>query len=171
MTRVADLTDMDRSALAALWSDLLRSPVPPKTSQDMMRRVIAWELQAKQHGALPAKVRRELAKVARQEAVAGRGGKTSGGVAQSRTGDEGAAPDARTLKAGAKRGARPLPLGPVPGTRLVREWNRVTHVVEVTETGATWNGQHWRSLSAVAREITGAHWSGPRFFGLTGKRS
>lgn len=52
---------------------------------------------------------------------------------------------------------------------MLREWNGVTHVVEVTETGFLWNGETWRSLSAIAREITGAHWSGPRFFGLTGK--
>lgn len=56
-----------------------------------------------------------------------------------------------------------------PGGRLLREWNGVTHVVEVTETGFLWNGETWRSLSAIAREITGAHWSGPRFFGLNGK--
>ena len=55
-----------------------------------------------------------------------------------------------------------------PGGRLLREWNGVTHVVEVTEAGLYWKGQTWRSLSAIAREITGAHWSGPRFFGLTG---
>lgn len=56
-----------------------------------------------------------------------------------------------------------------PGGRLLREWNGVTHVVEVTDTGFLWNGETWRSLSAIAREITGAHWSGPRFFGFTGK--
>lgn len=52
------------------------------------------------------------------------------------------------------------------GGRLVREWNGVTHVVEATETGYAWNERSYRSLSAIAREITGAHWSGPRFFGL-----
>ncbi|KAA9008745.1 DUF2924 domain-containing protein [Histidinibacterium aquaticum] len=56
-----------------------------------------------------------------------------------------------------------------PGGRLLREWNGVTHVVDVLETGYRWNGQTWRSLSAIAREITGAHWSGPRFFGLRAK--
>lgn len=56
-----------------------------------------------------------------------------------------------------------------PGGRLLREWNGVTHVVDVTEEGFVWNGKTWRSLSVIAREITGAHWSGPRFFGLTGK--
>lgn len=58
-----------------------------------------------------------------------------------------------------------------PGGRLLREWNGVTHVVDVTDDGFIWKKQPYRSLSAVAREITGAHWSGPRFFGLTGKAS
>jgi len=54
-----------------------------------------------------------------------------------------------------------------PGARLVREWNGVSHVVEVIEGGFVWNGDRHRSLSAIARAITGARWSGPRFFGLT----
>lgn len=53
-----------------------------------------------------------------------------------------------------------------PGTRLVREWCGVTHSVLVLADGVEWRGQRYRSLSVVAREITGAHWSGPRFFGL-----
>jgi Protein of unknown function (DUF2924) len=57
---------------------------------------------------------------------------------------------------------------PAPGGRLLREWNGVTHVVEVTATGYRWNGADHRSLSAIARAITGARWSGPRFFGLKG---
>lgn len=53
-----------------------------------------------------------------------------------------------------------------PGTRLVREWNGVTYRVDVVDDGYVWNGDRYRSLSAVARAITGARWSGPRFFGL-----
>jgi hypothetical protein len=53
-----------------------------------------------------------------------------------------------------------------PGSRLVRVWNGRSHHVEVTEQGFVWNGQAFKSLSAVAREITGARWSGPRFFGV-----
>ena len=53
-----------------------------------------------------------------------------------------------------------------PGARLVREWNGVTHVVEVVDGGFIWDGERHRSLSAIARAITGARWSGPRFFGL-----
>jgi hypothetical protein len=56
-----------------------------------------------------------------------------------------------------------------PGGRLLREWNGKTHVVDVLDGGFAWNGQRYRSLSAIAREITGAHWSGPRFFGLNRK--
>lgn len=57
-----------------------------------------------------------------------------------------------------------------PGARLVREWGGVTHEVTVTESGFLWNAKAWTSLSAIAGEITGAHWSGPRFFGLAGGR-
>lgn len=53
-----------------------------------------------------------------------------------------------------------------PGGRLIREWNGVTHVVDVVDDGFLWNGQRHASLSAIARTITGARWSGPRFFGL-----
>lgn len=56
-----------------------------------------------------------------------------------------------------------------PGGRLLREWNGITHVVDVTEDGFLWNGDTYRSLSVIARTITGSHWSGPRFFGLTQK--
>jgi len=54
-----------------------------------------------------------------------------------------------------------------PGTRLVREWNGQTISVEVLDEGFSWAGGTWRSLSEIARHVTGAHWSGPRFFGLT----
>ncbi len=54
----------------------------------------------------------------------------------------------------------------VPGMRLIREWNGSSHVVEAVDGGFVWNGKRYGSLSAVARAITGARWSGPRFFGL-----
>ena len=53
-----------------------------------------------------------------------------------------------------------------PGTRLLRQWHGVIHEVIVLEAGVRYGGKTWRSLSAVAREITGTRWSGPRFFGL-----
>ena len=53
-----------------------------------------------------------------------------------------------------------------PGTRLVREWRGRTHVVTATESGFDYDGEAYGSLTAIAQRITGAHWSGPRFFGL-----
>jgi hypothetical protein len=54
-----------------------------------------------------------------------------------------------------------------PGARLVREWNGQTISVEVSEDGFVHADKTWRSLSEIAQHVTGAHWSGPRFFGLT----
>ena len=53
-----------------------------------------------------------------------------------------------------------------PGTRLLREWHGVTHEVILLEKGAQYGDKQYRSLSEVARAITGARWSGPLFFGL-----
>ena len=53
-----------------------------------------------------------------------------------------------------------------PGGRLIREWNGVTHVVDVVEGGFLSKSQRYASLSPIARAITGSRWSGPRFFGL-----
>ncbi len=52
------------------------------------------------------------------------------------------------------------------GTRLYREWQGITHEVVVSAEGYCWRGQSYKSLSQVARAITGTRWSGPRFFGL-----
>lgn len=56
------------------------------------------------------------------------------------------------------------------GTRLVRSWNCKSYHVLVCDDGFEFDGRHYASLSRIAREITGAHWFGPRFFGLK-KRS
>ena len=53
-----------------------------------------------------------------------------------------------------------------PGTRLMREWQGRTYEVVVLDDGFSWQDTHYRSLSAVARTITGTPWSGPLFFGL-----
>ena len=56
------------------------------------------------------------------------------------------------------------------GATLVRQWRGHTHTVLVREDGFEYDGQQYRSLTVIAERITGAHWSGPRFFGL-GKRA
>ena len=58
------------------------------------------------------------------------------------------------------------PRNPVVGTKLIREWDGVAHTVTVLKDGFDWGGQRYKSLSAVARAITGTRWNGYRFFGL-----
>ena len=58
-----------------------------------------------------------------------------------------------------------VPTTAKPGSQLIREWNGRTYQVEVVEGGYIIDGKKWKSLSAVAKHITGAHWSGQRFFG------
>ena len=58
------------------------------------------------------------------------------------------------------------PRNPVIGTRLVREWDGAEHVITVLKDGFDWQGRRYKSLSAVARDITGTQWNGYRFFGL-----
>jgi hypothetical protein len=68
--------------------------------------------------------------------------------------------------------ARPQAMPLTPGLRLVREWQGKVHVVTVDDAGAIhWNGQRWKSLSEVARAITGTRWSGPAFFGLKQRKA
>ena len=76
----------------------------------------------------------------------------------------------RALKS-AVGGKSVKPPAPVikPGTQLVREWNGRRYQVEVSEDGFVMNGERYKSLSAIALQITGTSWSGPRFFGLNGR--
>jgi hypothetical protein len=61
---------------------------------------------------------------------------------------------------------KPPPISLKAGTRLIREWRGVTQTVLVQADGFEWNGRRYGSLTIIAHKITGAHWSGPRFFGL-----
>jgi hypothetical protein len=75
----------------------------------------------------------------------------------------------RALETLANKGFAALPEPPVrlkPGTRLLREWNGRMHSVLVTDEGFQFDGKTYGSLSTIAERITGAHWSGPRFFGI-----
>jgi hypothetical protein len=70
-------------------------------------------------------------------------------------------------KAGEDLASRqPIVVSIKPGTRLLREWHGVTYEVIIMEDGVQCNGKRYRSLSEMARAITGARWSGPLFFGL-----
>jgi hypothetical protein len=73
----------------------------------------------------------------------------------------------RLARAGAgSSGPIPEPSSVRPGAVLVREWDGVLHRVMALDEGFAWDGTTYRSLSQVARAITGTRWSGPRFFGL-----
>lgn len=71
-------------------------------------------------------------------------------------------------RGGEGTGTKVQPRKLTPGTRLVRDWHGVGHTVVVLDDGFEYDGKHWRSLTAIAKAVTGAHWNGPRFFGLTG---
>jgi hypothetical protein len=69
-------------------------------------------------------------------------------------------------------GAKSVTRDAQPGMRLVREWNGKLHVVTVGEDNVVrWNDKEWKSLSEVARAITGTRWSGPAFFGLKTRKA
>ncbi len=59
---------------------------------------------------------------------------------------------------------------PITGTRLIREWQGVEHTVTVLKEGYEWQGRPYRSISAIARAITGTRWNGWIFFGLKNRR-
>ena len=132
--RLEEIAAMDRADCADALAALPGVAVPPRLRAETLRRLLAYEVQARALGRLTAQERRTLRAVATGKA--GRGA----GVAS-------------------------------PGTHLVRDWNGRTYRVEVTETGYVLDGTTYASLSAVAKRITGTAWSGPRFFGLTGRRS
>jgi hypothetical protein len=134
-SQLAALHEMGRAELRALWRRLRRGP-PPLLSRDLMKRVLAYDLQARVHGGLSKAVQRRLASLA--------------GTLEQTGGDVMTTPALR-LK---------------PGARLVREWHGRTHTVLVQERGYAYDGRSFRSLSQIARQITGVRWSGPRFFGL-----
>jgi hypothetical protein len=72
---------------------------------------------------------------------------------------------AKALRKTGRVGSTPS-LSLKPGSRLVRAWHGRTHTVTVTEDGFEYAGANYASLTKIAKKITGAHWSGPRFFGL-----
>jgi Protein of unknown function (DUF2924) len=142
----ADIAGLSRSDLAQRWEAIYGSPPPRSIKRLLLERAVTWHLQAKLYGGLPAKTKRQLAVI-----VVGGGGVSTNGASTGEGGHQPVEGQSRSL---------------TPGTRLVREWRGRTHVVEVLRDGFRWNSEEHASLSAIARKITGARWSGPRFFGL-----
>lgn len=130
---LAALAVMSPAQLRAEWRRVYRGAPPPLTP-DLMLRGIAYRLQERVHGGVPAKTVRAICRLA------------------ERAERDAADPVVRVQVK--------------PGTRLVRSWNGTTYSVLVTDEGFMLGEQRFTSLSHVARAITGAHWSGPRFFGV-----
>jgi hypothetical protein len=112
---------------------------PSRLSRDLLVRGVAYRLQEMARGGLSKATRRKLAAFAKQLQTDGR-----------------LIPPADTPQLR-------------PGARLVREWRGRTHTVAVVDGGFEYDGETHPSLSKIAEMITGAHWSGPRFFGLNGQ--
>ena len=148
-TSLDQLETMPLVGLKAEWARLHGAPAPA-LSADLLRLGIAYRLQEQRRGGLSREAKSILRQAARARAVVSAGTDAEVG--------EGAA---------ATRSKHPTPRKLTPGTRLVRDWHGVGHTVTVLEQGFAYAGREWRSLSAIAKAITGAHWNGPRFFGLS----
>ncbi len=139
--KVADeleaIPTLSRAELVERWTTIHRRPPPKGLSRRLLEYTAAYDVQAREYGGLKPAIRRKLRQV------------VSGAEEQARL-------------VGRDERAKSLS----PGTRLMREWRGRTHWVDVLETGFLCDGKHYDSLSQIARAITGARWSGPRFFGL-----
>lgn len=141
-TLATDLLQVEQARLPELrriWGERLDEPAPPLRSPEIFRRMLAYRLQAAVYGDLSAAAKRKLAAI-----------------------------EARRTGPAPKKRARPrVQLG--VGAVLHREWQGVAHEVQVTASGFEHQGKAYRSLSEVARAITGSRWNGPLFFGLRDK--
>lgn len=134
------LRELSRDELLEQWVKLFDCP-PYKGARNItLIRGIAFKIQEKHQGGLRPLTRKQLLKIAR-------------------------------TKSSANQIASNAPLEKRPrvqtGSKLIREWNGRTYEVLVADRGYVLNGVTHASLSACAKAITGAHWSGPRFFGAT----
>jgi len=131
-----DLPGMSRHELLDTWAQVVGKPPVESASRELLINTIAWYLQAQQFGGLSASVQRKLERLA---AAIERGEP----VGQLTTTDR--------LR---------------PGATLERVWRGETHIITVVTDGFSYRGQRYRSLSQIARRITGTRWNGPAFFGL-----
>lgn len=140
---------MDLDDLRVLWAKHMGKKTPPKI-KSLLLRDLAWQMQKKTHGGLDEQTQSLLNAAIRQAA------------------------NLTSLTSRKTKTPSPIPK-PVlqTGTQLIREWQGRKHEVTVLNDGKYYEYQSktYRSLSKIAKEITGAHWSGPRFFGLNKVRS
>ena len=130
----------DKAHLCEKWTKLFGCAPPPRLRSEFLHLAVEWHRQAKQQGGLQR---------ADREAVSAL---------------------VQTMKQGSKLKVPITRDDLQPGTVLMREWNGHHYEVRVTKEGFLFNDKAWKSLSQIAREITGARWNGPAFFGLRSKR-
>lgn len=140
--RLAALKTTSTAALKQQWRDLFDSE-PPAFNRRYLESRLAYRIQELAYGGLKPETIRRL------EAL---GEELDGG-------------DRAKSRKRADHNGRPI-----TGTRLIREWKGVEHVVTVLAEGYEWQGRPYKSLSAVARTITGTRWNGHVFFGLKSQR-
>ena len=141
--QIAEIQSLGIPELRGRWRTLFGTE-PPGYSKEHMCRRLAYRVQELAHGGLPDATRATLRAVAERDGAC--------------------TPGARLVRRKANDGA------PVPGTRLVREWHGERHEVTVVVNGFEYRGRLFRSLSAVAREITGSRWNGRLYFGLRDRK-
>ena len=146
---VAGIGDLPRQDLVAAWTAAHGCPPPKGVKRPLLELSAAWHLQAKRLGGLSTTSKKRLRQHASGEVKA---------VVSRRSAEKDPTAFGGEL--------RPWGLRSTSGARLMREWNGRMHVVDVTDGGFVFDGKTYRSLSAIARRITGVNWSGPRFFGL-----
>ena len=142
-SEIAALPKMNLAQLQAKWRRDLKEAPPPHVRKQLLVPLLAYKLQEQAYGGLKPEVKRRLRELA--------------------------ASFHRDSKKTAAQRRDPLRIK--PGTRLIRKWEGQTHHVTVGEVGFEYNGERYKSLSVIARLITGTRWSGPLFFGLKGHRS
>jgi hypothetical protein len=136
LARLAALKNMTVNELKADWQALFDAPAP-NNSRTFLESRLAYRIQELTYGGPDKQTRRLLDLLA--DEVEG------------------------TLT---RKAQIADPRNPVVGTKLIREWDGIAHTVTVLKEGFEWGGQRYKSLSAVARAITGTRWNGYRFFGL-----
>jgi len=139
LKQLAELEGMSYAALKERWRELYETDPPAYKRQHMIRR-LAYRIQELAYGGLSDETKAELERIAEE--------------------------DEQCRKARAPRRQKRKGTQPVPGTRLIREWQGKRYEVTALADGFEYAGRRYRSLSAVAKAITGAHWSGPQFFGV-----
>jgi hypothetical protein len=139
LAQLATLQRMSVNELKLKWEELFATGAP-NNSRAFLEVRIANRIQELTYGGLSRDVRRALDRLADEN---------EGKVDRKRMADD--------------------PRNPSPGTKLIREWNGVEHTVTVLQDGYGWEGRKYRSLSAVAKNITGTSWNGFRFFGFREK--